>query len=446
MGVKFDVKDLGKAKIFDPKKVGYQDSIDIIHDELHNARKSFIKIGWYLKHIYEKKMYTEDGYSNIYEFAHDKFKISQSTVTRCIQLCQAFSVNHDSPELDEKYVDFNISQLFEMLPMKTEQLEAVSSDMTVKEIRKIKKKDFNTKSSEKLEKEESDLLGQTSLKEDFPEYMPDPIEPDTSDPKKEETEYATSHNEDTIVEGTYREIQEEKSAYGLTKTEYPEGSMISTEGCGNKYDCFSCAQNCSIRQRERYCNEAPLGSPFPCATMDVVDKIDDEYALQCQFINHDLAEHTAGSNEPNPCCKRCDQHGCIFRCKRAGAINSEIQKQPDLPVLKNNDQRKEWLDNYKAWGLWYRDENIDVNYFKYDFPDGSRLVVAEYPQRQSYYSSELCDECFYHLLEKNKKRYKGTYDEVYRHREECETYLVEFLKNLQKGEKNHGQIRRVPKA
>lgn len=37
----------------------------------------------------------------------------------------------------------------------------------------------------------------------------------------------------------------------------------------------------------------------------------------------------------------------------------EEPEQPELPKLKNNDQRKEWLNNYKDWGLWYRDENID---------------------------------------------------------------------------------------
>lgn len=58
----------------------------------------------------------------------------------------------------------------------------------------------------------------------------------------------------------------------------------------------------------------------------------------------------------------------------------EEPKQPELPKLKNNDQRKEWLRNYKDWGLWYHDDRIDVNYYKYDFEDGSRLVVAEYPK------------------------------------------------------------------
>ena len=116
----------------------------------------------------------------------------------------------------------------------------------------------------------------------------------------------------------------------------------------------------------------------------------------------------------------------------------EEPEQPELPKLKNNDQRKEWLKNYKDWGLWYRDENIDVNYYKYDFEDGSRLVVAEYPQRKYYWNSEdTMDRHYFHLLEKNKKYYGGkkTYDQQYVDDADSETHLVEFLKNLQKGEK-----------
>lgn len=140
MAVKpFDISSFSKANFIDPKDVGYQDSIDIIYDELQKTRKSFIKIGWYLKHINETAMYEEDGYTNIYEFAQDKFNISQPTATRFINLCTEFSVGHDSPELDERYLDFSVSQLFEMLPMKQEEKEQITSDMTVKEIREIKK-------------------------------------------------------------------------------------------------------------------------------------------------------------------------------------------------------------------------------------------------------------------------------------------------------------------
>lgn len=112
----------------------------------------------------------------------------------------------------------------------------------------------------------------------------------------------------------------------------------------------------------------------------------------------------------------------------------QTEPQPELPILKNNDQRKAWLNDYKAWGLWYYDEHIDVNYYKYDFVDGSRLIVSEYPKRQCYWSYEQEDQHYYHLLEKDKKMHydsERTYDEKYQQNADSETYMIEFLKNLQ---------------
>lgn len=109
-------------------------------------------------------------------------------------------------------------------------------------------------------------------------------------------------------------------------------------------------------------------------------------------------------------------------------------EQPSLPLLKNNDQRKSWIENYKAWGMWYRDKNIDVNYYKYDFADGSRLIAAEYPQREFYWSNEIRDEVYYHLVEKRKEKYNGlgTYDEKYQNSTTSVGEIVEYLKEIQK--------------
>ena len=109
--------------------------------------------------------------------------------------------------------------------------------------------------------------------------------------------------------------------------------------------------------------------------------------------------------------------------------------QPELPRLKNNEERKEWLENYQDWGLWYRDERLDVNYYKYDFEDGSRLVAAEYPKREGYWNKEPRDEHFFHFLKKNKKKYASldeVYDEKFRNETDSITSLVEFLKEIQK--------------
>lgn len=113
----------------------------------------------------------------------------------------------------------------------------------------------------------------------------------------------------------------------------------------------------------------------------------------------------------------------------------EETTQPELPRLKNNEERKEWLGNYQDWGLWYRDERLDVNYYKYDFKDGSRLVAAEYPMREGYWNQEPSDEHFFHFLKKNKKKYASldeTYDEKFRNETDSITSLVEFLKEIQK--------------
>ena len=130
---------------------------------------------------------------------------------------------------------------------------------------------------------------------------------------KEEGE---EQEEITIIDGEFREIpaEEELSAYGFPKTVYPEGSSLSTKGCGHKYSCYSCAQECGIRQEDRYCVGAPLGNPFSCTTMNVLELLEAEMGDVCQFVDHDLACYTAGSHEPVPCCKSCQVENCGYRC------------------------------------------------------------------------------------------------------------------------------------
>lgn len=117
-------------------------------------------------------------------------------------------------------------------------------------------------------------------------------------------------------------------------------------------------------------------------------------------------------------------------------IESEHPKpvQPELPVLKNNDQRKEWAENYKAWGEWYYDKNIDCHYYKYDFPNGDRLVVEEYRDREVYWNADKRDEKYYHLLRKEKKSYgnKHIYEEKFIHQTTSMSEIVEYLKAIRK--------------
>ena len=122
----------------------------------------------------------------------------------------------------------------------------------------------------------------------------------------------------------------------------------------------------------------------------------------------------------------------------APADSSETSIQPPLPVMKNNDQRKEWLRNYKEWGLWYTDEHIGARYYKYDFENGTRLIVEEYDPEPVRNSPWAPYEPYYmHLVggpepERNNGIPKWTYHSKYNRHPNSETELVEFLKEVQK--------------
>lgn len=462
MAVNFNVMDFGKSGLLEPEHIGYKDSLEIIQDESQKVQKSFVKIGWYLKHIRDEELYKEDGYENVNECAADKLGYSQSSTSRLIKICEKFSKNGNSPELDERYAGFDKSQMIEMLPMEPEEIEHVTSDMTVTEIRAVKNERIVNKpddgelrlfcryflydisendraglkgymleqygkrhaagnagnmdydkinyqcsprgisindsieitwayfvkrvreleqlmpgscfciAKEAADTMESELPGQTSIERDFPEYLPSSEKVEQHDPNLEEEKYATSHIND--VSSTHVAL-DESGDDGMEEVIDAAYREIPEETEGTE-------QLQSLGALKR-----------------------DEEPSECL----DLSEFDIGEDN--------------------------CSDQPELPMLKNNKQRAEWLENYKEWGLWYRDEHIDVNYYKFDFPDGSRLVVAEYLQRHSYFSKQIEDECFYHLLEKNKRGYVDTYDESYRHASDSLTYLIDFLKNIQKAYK-----------
>lgn len=116
----------------------------------------------------------------------------------------------------------------------------------------------------------------------------------------------------------------------------------------------------------------------------------------------------------------------------------EGSEQPPLPIMKNNDQRKEWLRNYKSWGLWYEDKNVGIKYYKYDFANGARLIVEEFapdPSEKSQWYTPG-EHHYMHLVGGPKpecQNDKGwNYHSRYNKYQNSETELVEFLKEIQK--------------
>lgn len=122
------------------EKAEYSDIKEYIKNSILKIRENYIAIGYWLKFVNSQKMYIKDGFSSIEEFAEKTYKISKSTAYRLMEINTEFSKNGNSPELAEEYKDFSKSQLQELLTLPPEQREVVTPEMTVSEIREIKKK------------------------------------------------------------------------------------------------------------------------------------------------------------------------------------------------------------------------------------------------------------------------------------------------------------------
>ena len=145
------------------RDVSLEDAEVFIRSNLQSAVRSVIATGFYLKHIRDNELYLEAGYKNVNEYAMDRFGLSASATSRYITRNTRFSRGGNSPLIDDRFKDFSKSQLQEMLGMSDEQLEQVTPDMTVREIRSM---------ARPKEVPYIEIPGQTELK-DIPGVMPE---------------------------------------------------------------------------------------------------------------------------------------------------------------------------------------------------------------------------------------------------------------------------------
>ncbi len=201
---------------------------------------------------------------------------------------------------------------------------------------------------------------------------------------------------------------------------------------GAKFECKGRTLNTSYRYlveqaRFMYDPFSPeFDDPEDQSAAGVPDNLQQDDFVEATKIEEHIVENN----------KMSDHTGDI--AEMVSADSSETLIQPPLPVMKNNDQRKEWLRKYKEWGLWYTDEHIGARYYKYDFENGTRLIVEEYDPEPVHNSSWVSNEPYYmHLVggpepERNNGIPKWTYHSKYNKYPNSEIELVEFLKGVQK--------------
>lgn len=295
-----------------------------IRNGLKDAAQSVITVGYYLKAVRDNELFRSAGYETIWDYAWSEYGFSKGTASRYMKRNDRFSIGGNSPIIADEFRAFNRSQLQEMLSLDDEQMSTVTPDMTVREIRELRRP---------KEIPYFEIPGQLSLS-DFPEL--DEAETGASAVENSApTETVTSTTAFTVsAEDLIGEPEEKLSAYGFPKRVYPADSLLTTPGCrgdnGRGYDCFNCHLECEIRQEYCYCVEATMGNPFPCAMVGsgMVETLRQEIGESCQFVNMDLAERKVGIDEPVPCCQQC-ANPCAYACQISKkCVATSQQKEP----------------------------------------------------------------------------------------------------------------------
>ena len=405
----------------------YQEAKGILQEKLDYMKKNFIAAGYYMKYIRDHELYREDGYESIWEFAEDNYGIKKSTASRWMSMNDKFSQGGNSPVLAEEFRHFEKSQLQEMMYLDDKQIEAVTSDMTVKEIREVRK----------------------------------PVEPEVKRLKKpDETdrEYLNA-----AIQSMWNDVSLEK-AQEAQKSEKEEKTSPINRGCitgkntnGNCVCCGKdgveccgqCDDDCNSRcgwidsavatsqQDEPVVDMNPLGEESDQSDIELLQEELDKAKNNLDLI---LSCSCYSENDIRARKQKLLVGALAGMISDLDAVDIPEPQQPELPIFKNNDQRKAWLRDYKVWGLWYEDKNIGAKYYKYDFENGARLIVEEYTQPATEWHGEFISS-FMHLVGGPEPPKKGCVSkwqrhEVYNRFQNNETELVEFLKYAQKNRQN----------
>lgn len=125
-----------------PRELAFA-SVGYLMNDMINIRENYIRLGFHLNEFKYYGYYKDFGYETFDDFCVANLGLDKSAVSRCISVWFNFAFVDDNYSrkmwLDEKYKDYSYSQLCEMVSMDVIQRKQITPDMTIKQIREIKK-------------------------------------------------------------------------------------------------------------------------------------------------------------------------------------------------------------------------------------------------------------------------------------------------------------------
>lgn len=472
--------------------VTYTDAKKCIRENIQSLARDYIAIGFYLRRVRDGELFLEGGYKSIHDFAYSEFGMRKSTVNHCIRINAEFSEGGNSPVIDARYKEFGKTQLQELLYVPEDKRDEATPDMTVAEIREIHKRkrlDDEPEGSEaqRLGNEpggseigrlddEPEGDGEHFRKEavaDSPGNEPERPGQECQPMQEEKDSGAFPEETETQAEPGAQDAEPKKEMVGDPESiPAPEPDVVDAE---YQEDSVKITVQNLLHQKQRELDEwmEAMGDDDCTVVPGIVELGIIVQALELLAGQQDSQEGPETEREIREAVPCVDAEGIMAEVAKARGVGkkafeeirkhveqlfrkddtstgsggqdiealeemSKVKEQPPLPVLKNNEQRKEWLKKYQEWGLWYEDVNIGAKYYRYCFENGAELIVEEYQSHSEYVGDYISS--YFHLVGGPKASQKNGISRWQRHERynrypNSESELVEFLKFIQKGDK-----------
>lgn len=469
--------------------VTYDEMKTIIRENLLGMSKSFIEIGYYLKYIRDNELFKQDGFESIWEFAEDQYGIKRTTASRWMDMNSRFSKDGNTPFLEERYQDFGKSQLQEMLYLTDAQVDMATPEMTVKEVRRIKRPNQETgdsKEGQKYQKKEAILdnsgeMCDVAQKEnviqlqkpderqrrylnDFAKYFlsvhwkwftedhQNRVQDVMTSPKEIREEIGENNRSWYFKTGEakvahinlfddYVQLWDEKCNYiGNFEWFYLAVAIqsmyneVSFSKIKKQMEEEKCATSHMEEDSEIEVLETEAEKPGGELDEKPGEELDEELSVfsDIELLRMELEKADKFLTDMRDCFTEED-----IRVRKQGLLVDALaglllemekteqpeQTQPELPVLKNMEQRETFVNDYKKWPVWCRNEKTEETYYRYELPDQSAIVVREYPYAD-YWNGKKREGMKLFLLKDTTKHFKNG--------EVSMTEVKEHLKDVQK--------------
>ena len=309
-----------------------------------NVKQGFIGIAYSLYLMRKDEIYKavrqdahgQVGYNNFYPFCKDVFGFKKATTAYLLKIFEEFC-NKESGLLNIEYMNYSYTQLIELASMDRyrERIPCTMSSRNIKRLRELYKeytpspgtkvdddlKEWQRRHDEKKARENAERNAINFV----PSQKSDMAVPKTDVQALGHEEIAESDKEDARLLSTpevKKELSFEQIRNGLLRQLELLQGVIGWKGSA------TVVINALTENR-------PM---MICRTADVVKLVTENEELKKK-----ITQNSAASGEK---------------------LN-----------LKNEKSRREWLDNFRSWGVWRELPEVNKTFYRYDFVNGYSVIV-----------------------------------------------------------------------